>query len=55
MTTTTLASTNNKITKVKRLKEDKFCVFFVFLLSGFCFMVGLFLCFLQGKFFIIRI
>jgi hypothetical protein len=28
MTTTTLASIDNKRTKVERLREDKFCVFF---------------------------
>jgi len=51
VTTTTPASTNNKTIKVKRLKENKFCVFFFFLF-GFCFVVGLFLkCFIQGKFF----
>ncbi len=42
MTTSTLASINNKRTKVKRLREDRFCVFFAFLLSGFCFVAGLF-------------
>jgi hypothetical protein len=38
--TTTPTSIDNKTTKVKRLREDKFCVFFAFLLFGFCFMVG---------------
>jgi hypothetical protein len=32
--TTTPASTNNKTTKVKRLKEDMFCVFLVFFCDG---------------------
>jgi len=41
--TTIAASIDNKKTKVKRLKEDRFCVFFAFLLSGFYFVVGLFL------------
>jgi hypothetical protein len=40
MTTTTLASIDNKRTKVERLREDKFCVFFCFFLFGFCFVVG---------------
>ncbi len=39
MITTTPASINNK-TKVKKLREDRFYVFFAFLLFGFCFMVG---------------
>ncbi len=40
MITTTPASINNKTTKVKKIKEDRFYVFFAFLLFGFCFMVG---------------
>ncbi len=48
MTITTLASINNKTTKVKRLKEARFCIyflkliFFAFLLSRFCFVVFFF-------------
>jgi hypothetical protein len=38
----TPTSTDNKITKVKRLREYEFCVFFTFLLFGFCFIAGLF-------------
>jgi len=38
---TTLTSIDNKTTKVKRLRENRFCLF-AFLLSRFCFMVGLF-------------
>ncbi len=37
----TPASTYNKTTKVKRPREDRFC-FLAFLLSEFCFVVGLF-------------
>jgi hypothetical protein len=39
MMATTLTSIHNKTTKVKRLKENRFSVF---LLSRFCFVVGLF-------------
>jgi len=47
--TTTLASINNKRTKVKRLKEDRFCVFFALILSRFCFVMGpLFIYFCQA-------
>jgi len=38
---TTPTSTNNETTKVKRLREGRFCVFlFFFFLFGFCFVVG---------------
>jgi hypothetical protein len=40
MTTTTPTSINNKTTKVIRLRKDRFYVFFPFLLSGVCFVVG---------------
>ncbi len=40
MTILTPISTGNKTTKVKRLREDGFCIFFVFLLFGFYFVVG---------------
>jgi len=39
MMTTTPTSTDNKTIKVKRLKEDMFCLF-AFLLFKFCFVVG---------------
>jgi len=55
MMTTTPTSTNNKTTKVKRLREDRFCLF-AFLLSRFCFVVGFFFnAFVQlRKFFITK-
>jgi hypothetical protein len=37
---TTPASTDNETTKVKRLREDRFCVFLLFFLSRFCFVMG---------------
>jgi hypothetical protein len=40
----TLASINNKTTKIKRLREDKFCVFFF--LFRFCFVAGPFFSYL---------
>jgi hypothetical protein len=43
MTTTTLASIDNKRTKVERLREDKFCVFFCFFCLGFALWWVLFL------------
>jgi hypothetical protein len=45
---TTPTSTNNKTTKIKRLREDRFCVFVLFLLSEFCFVVGPFFMFLSS-------
>ncbi len=53
--TTTPTSTNNKTTKVKRLREDRFCLF-AFLLFRFCFVVGLFfnVFFKLKKFFITK-
>jgi hypothetical protein len=35
-------SDNNKTTKVKRLREYRFCIFFAFLLCRFCFVVSFF-------------
>jgi hypothetical protein len=42
MMTTIARSIYNKTTKVKRLREDRFCVFFVLFLSRFYFVMGLF-------------
>jgi len=39
----TPTSIDNKTTKVKKLREDSFCVlFFAFILSRFCFVEGSF-------------
>jgi len=38
--TATPTSIDNKTTKVKKKRENRFYVFFAFLLFGFCFMVG---------------
>jgi hypothetical protein len=46
--TSASTSIGNKTTKVKRLKENKFCVF-CFLLFGFCFVVGLFFLYVSIK------
>jgi hypothetical protein len=40
--TATLTSTNNNTIKVKRPREDRFCIFLLFFLSKFCFVVGCF-------------
>jgi hypothetical protein len=54
MTIATPTSTYNKTTKVKRPREDRFCLF-AFLLFEFCFVVGLFHAFVKlRKFFITK-
>jgi hypothetical protein len=45
----TPTSTYNKRTKVKRLREDRFCVFLLFFCLGFVLWWVLFLCFIKLK------